>query len=82
MPGQKSTPEIPNARARTSVPTFIRESLPPPPSALAQQTCKSNFGLKMHITNTQTKEHFQGGHSEEGCLRYRGEYCISGSLSD
>ena len=29
MPGQKLTPEIPNARARTSVPTVIRESLPP-----------------------------------------------------
>ena len=81
MPEQKLTPEIPNARARTSVPTFIMESLPPL-SALAQQTWKSNFGLKMHITNTQTKEHFQGGHSEEGCLRYRGKYCISGSLSD
>ena len=26
MPGQKLTPEIPNAQARTSVPTFIRES--------------------------------------------------------
>ena len=25
MPGQKLTPEIPNARARTSVPTFIRK---------------------------------------------------------
>ena len=29
MPGQKLTPEIPNARSCTSVPTFIRE-LPPP----------------------------------------------------
>ena len=28
MPGQKLTPEIPNAQARTSVPTFIRESPP------------------------------------------------------
>ena len=28
MPGQKLTPEIPNAWARTSVPTFIRESPP------------------------------------------------------
>ena len=26
MPRQKLTPEIPNARARTSVPTLIRES--------------------------------------------------------
>ena len=25
MTGQKLTPEIPNARARTSVPTFIRD---------------------------------------------------------
>ena len=31
MPGQKLTPEIPNARARASVPTFIRETPPPPP---------------------------------------------------
>ena len=31
MPGQKLTPEIPNAQARTSVPTFIRESPPPFP---------------------------------------------------
>ena len=31
MPGQKLTPKIPNARARTSVPTFIRESSHPPP---------------------------------------------------
>ena len=30
MPGQKLTPEILNAQARTSVPTFIRESPPPP----------------------------------------------------
>ena len=30
MPRQKLTPEVPNARARTSVPTFIRESPPPP----------------------------------------------------
>ena len=30
MPGQKLTPEIPNVRARTSLPTFIRESPPPP----------------------------------------------------
>ena len=30
MPGQKLTPKIPNALARTSVPTFyIRESPPP-----------------------------------------------------
>ena len=28
MPGQKLTPKIPNARARTSVPTFVRESPP------------------------------------------------------
>ena len=28
MPGQKLTPEIPNVRAGTSVPTFIRESPP------------------------------------------------------
>ena len=27
MPGQKLTPEIPNARARTSVPTYIRDPL-------------------------------------------------------
>ena len=32
MPGQKLTPKIPNAQARTSVPTFIRKSPPPPPS--------------------------------------------------
>ena len=32
MPGQKLTPKIPNARARTSVPTFyMRESPSPPP---------------------------------------------------
>ena len=31
MPGQKLTSEIPNRRPRTSVPTFIRESPPPPP---------------------------------------------------
>ena len=31
MSRQKLTPEIPNAQARTSVPTFIRE-FPPPPS--------------------------------------------------
>ena len=31
MPRQKLTPEIPKAQARTSVPTLIRES-PPPPS--------------------------------------------------
>ena len=37
MPGQKLTFEIPNARARTSVPTFIRESPPPPPSVGAQE---------------------------------------------
>ena len=30
MPRQKLTPKIPNAQANTSVPTFIRESLPPP----------------------------------------------------
>ena len=28
MPGQKLTPEIPNARARTSVPTFMYQSIP------------------------------------------------------
>ena len=31
MSGQKLTPKIPNAQARTSVPTFIRESPPSPP---------------------------------------------------
>ena len=31
MPKQKLTHKIPNARARTSVPTFISESLPLPP---------------------------------------------------
>ena len=32
MPGQKLTPKIANARARTSVPNFyIKESPPPPP---------------------------------------------------
>ena len=31
MPGQTLTPEIPNARARTPVPTFISESPPLPP---------------------------------------------------
>ena len=31
MPGQKLTPEIPNAQACTSIPTFIRELPPPPP---------------------------------------------------
>ena len=34
MPWQKLTPEIPNARARTFVPTFIRES--PLPSFVSQ----------------------------------------------
>ena len=28
MPGQKLTPDIPNAWAHTSIPTFIRESSP------------------------------------------------------
>ena len=32
MTGQKLTPKIPNAQARTSVPTFIRKS--PPPTTL------------------------------------------------
>ena len=30
MPGQKLIPEMNNALAHTSVPTFIRESPPPP----------------------------------------------------
>ena len=34
MPGQKLTPEIPNAQARIFVLTFIRES--PPPSFVSQ----------------------------------------------
>ena len=33
MPGQRLIPVKPDARARTSVPTFIGE-LPPPPSSL------------------------------------------------
>ena len=41
MPGQKWTTEIPNARARTSVPTFIRGSHPPPRT--------KTLGLKLNL---------------------------------
>ena len=46
MPGQKWTTEIPNARTRTSVPTFIRGH-PPPPSY-------ENLGLKTEFRYGQT----------------------------
>ena len=55
MPGQKLTPKIPNARVRTSVPTFIRE-LPPPPVADVDvmtdlYTCHIAFLNKVTLVN-------------------------------
>ena len=49
MPGQKLTPKIPNARARTSVPTFyIRES--PPRQRLKNDILGANFAENGTLT--------------------------------
>ena len=42
MPGQKLTPEIPNARARTSVPTFIRDPVSDLPAFLCKLISKEH----------------------------------------
>ena len=42
MTGQKLTPEIPNARARTSVPTFIRDPVSDLPAFLYKLISKEH----------------------------------------
>ena len=74
MPGQKLTPEKPDAQARTSVPTFIRESNPPPlpspPSAggSARDTATSmNMTVDSDTLYRSTDRSHLRGHNRESC---------------